>query len=244
MSFFSRFFKPKKQQLEKTKQELLADLSAKGIRNLVEQMENEAPYSPLIAERIKSGSWSSEDSVSWHAFQYSNTLSSPDDKKELLQLLSDPAYADKRLNIFRCLACLCSNTQDLELFQFLMQVVDKEDDDHILVSILSRLRDMKKPAGINLAPLKRLLSEGTGQSRVAAAMALRHTNDPEVETLLLDEFKWSGKETQSRLCLTFESIGTKQSIPALRAAWKKTRDRAFRMDLERVIAAIEERERT
>ena len=222
---------------------MFAEFATKGMRNLVDQMDNKELFSPLIAEaRDKSIAYNAADTMSWQALEYSKTLRSAEDKRELVQLLSDPAYAGKRLHILRCLACICNNTQDLELFELFMQIIDKEDDDIVIVSILARIDDVKKPSHVNIAPLKKLLVEGTFQSRMAAAKALRHTNDPEVETLVLEELKISDKDTQRRLCLTLESIGTRQSIPILKEALKETRDRGFRAYVERTIAAIEKRE--
>src|SRR6185437_733112 len=230
-------------EIEQARQQLLAEFATKGMRNLVDQMDNKELFSPLIAEaRDKSIAYNAADTMSWQALEYSKTLRSAEDKRELVQLLSDPAYAGKRLHILRCLACICNNTQDLELFELFMQIIDKEDDDIVIVSILARIDDVKKPSHVNIAPLKKLLVEGTFQSRMAAAKALRHTNDPEVETLVLEELKISDKDTQRRLCLTLESIGTRQSIPSLKEALKETRDRGFRAYVERTIAAIEKRE--
>jgi len=230
-------------EIEQARQQLFAEFATKGMRNLVDQMDNKELFSPLIAEaRDKSIAYNAADTMSWQALEYSKTLRSAEDKRELVQLLSDPAYAGKRLHILRCLACICNNTQDLELFELFMQIIDKEDDDIVIVSILARIDDVKKPSHVNIAPLKKLLVEGTFQSRMAAAKALRHTNDPEVETLVLEELKISDKDTQRRLCLTLESIGTRQSIPILKEALKETRDRGFRAYVERTIAAIEKRE--
>jgi hypothetical protein len=230
-------------EVEKAKQQLLLDLETKGMRFLLDQMKNNDLYSPLILEvRRKSVAFNSDDTVSWHAFRRSDDLSSAEDKNELLQLLSDPAYSGRQKDIYRCLACLCSNAQDIGLFEFLMQVVDKEEDDNIIVSILSRLRNLKKPFGVNLAPIKRQLAEGTFESRISAAKALSNTEDPEVETLLLEEFKMSDKDTQSMFCSTLETIGTSQSLPVLKAALRKTRDQFFRSGLETAIYCIEKRE--
>ena len=243
MSFFSLWYGDKAPEIEQARQQLFAELAAKGMRNLVDQMDNNVLFSPLIGEaRDKSIAYNAADMVSWQALEFSKTLRSVDDKRELMQLLSDPGYAGKRIHILRCLANICNNTQDLDLFELFMQIIDKEDDDGVIVSILARIDDVKKPAHVNIAPLKKLLVEGTFQSRMAAAKALRHTNDPEVETLVLEEFTISDKDTQRRFCLTLESIGTKRSIPTLKEALKKTRDKGFRSYLERAITAIEGRE--
>lgn len=229
-------------ELEIARQQLEADLEANGIKFLLSKMNCDEVYSPLVLEKQRmEGSYSSEDTVSIHAFKQSGKLNSPDDKKELLALLSDPAYNDQRRNIYCCLSSLCSNTNDIELFDFLMGVIEKEDDDRTTISILSRLKEMKKPFNANIGLIKRLLVEGTDSIRIAASKALSNTNDPEVEDIILDEFKISDRHSKAMFCTPLESVGTTKSIPVLQEALKQTRDPFLRESIEYVIQLIRQR---
>ena len=232
-------------ELEKEKQILISSLATNGIRFLINKMSSEDYYSELIAERRKIDmSVSSDDRVSVYAYMQSGKLNSPADKEELLQLLSDPEYADMKRYIYCCLSSLCSNTNDLELFNFLIEKIQKEEDDErIVVSILSRIKDVKKDSNCNIEPIKKLVSEGTYHVSKAAMMALSFTEDAEVEDILLYEFKIADKHMQGMICNPLGTVGTIKSIRALKELYKKTRDPFLRSQIEITIHKIERREK-
>ncbi|MBI1307224.1 MAG: hypothetical protein GC181_11530 [Bacteroidetes bacterium] len=232
-------------KLEIEKQDLISDLKNNGMEFLVTQMKNNEVYSGLILEQREiTQRYSSEDRISWHAYQQSDSLHSEDDKKELLGMLKNEKFGDYHDEIFCCLANICANTQDRDLFNFLIDIVDKTKDEKIRVSILTRLEDVKKDSGYNITPIKNLIQLGTSDEIYAAIKALSNSIDPEIEDFLLGEFKTSDRHKQHGICSPLATVGTLKSIPVLREAHKKTRDNALRFMIEDAISVIEEREKS
>lgn len=232
-------------KLEITKQQLISDLEKNGMEFLISKMASNEEYSELILERRKKDfSYSSEDSVSWYAYRQSGKLNSLNDKKELLALLANEKFTDFKKYIYCCLSSICSNTNDKDLFNFLIDKVQIEDDERIKVSILSRLSDVIKDTSYNIEPIKILVKEGTADESHAAIKALSNTNDPEVEDILLDEFKITSTHMKGMICGPLSTIGTLKSIPVLKEAYKKTRDGGLRMLIDNVVYKIETRDQS
>lgn len=230
-------------KLEIAKQQLISDLEKNGMVFLITKMASNADYSELITERRKTidSSYSSSDSTSWYAYRQSEKLNSQNDKKELLALLTNENYADFKKYTYCCLSNICSNTNDKDLFNFLIDKVQIEDDERIKVSILSRLSDVIKDSSYNIAPIKILVAEGTADESHAAIKALSNTNDREVEDILLDEFKITSTHMKGMICGPLSTVGTLKSIPILKEAYKKTRDGGLRAEIDNTIYKIESR---
>lgn len=229
-------------KLEIAKQKLISDLEKSGMEFLISKMASNDEYSELILERRKiEMSYSSEDSVSWYAYRRSDKLNSQEDRKELLQLLSNEKYSNLKKYIYCCLSSICSNSNDKDLFNFLIDKIQQEEDESIRVSILSRLREVIKDSSYNIEPIKILVKEGTHDESHAAIKALSNTNDPEVEDILLDEFKITSTHMKGMICGPLSTVGTLKSIPILKAAYKKTRDSFLRMVIEDAVYKIEAR---
>ncbi|NNV56299.1 HEAT repeat domain-containing protein [Limnovirga soli] len=229
-------------KLEVAKQELISNLEKNGMKFLISKMASNEVYSEHILERRKIDlSYCSEDKESWYAYQQSDKLNSQEDKTELLKLLSDKKYSDFRKYIYCCLSCICANTNDKDLFNFLIDKVQQEDDERTKVSILSRLRDVIKDSTYNIEPIKILVKEGTGDESHAAIKALANTNDPEVEDILLDEFKITSTHMKGMICGPLSTVGTLKSIPILKEAYKKTRDGYLRKVIDDAVYKIETR---
>lgn len=228
-------------KLEIAKQQLIFDLEKNGMEFLITKMADNGDYSELITERRKTidSSYSSSDSASWYAYRQSEKLNSQEDKEELLSLLTTEKYADFKKYIYCCLSSICSNTNDKDLFNFLIDKVQIEDDERIKVSILSRLSDVMKDSTYNIEPIKLLVKEGTGDESHAAIKALSNTNDPEVEDILLDEFKITSTHMKGMICGPLSTVGTLKSIPILKEAYKKTRDGGLRAEIDNTIYRIE-----
>src|SRR6478735_5015278 len=104
-------------QLEIAKQSLISDLETNGIEFLITKMGSNDEYCDLILERRKIDlSYKSEDSVSWYAYRQSDKLHSDKDKIELLEFLANEKYSNYKKYIYCCLASICSNTNEKELF--------------------------------------------------------------------------------------------------------------------------------
>ena len=231
------------EKLEIAKQQLISDLENNGMEFLVSKMASKDDYSDLIQERRRTidSNYGSTDSISWYAYRQSDKLNSQDHKAELLSLLGNERYVDLKKYIYCCLSSICSNSNDKELFNFLIDKVQIEDDERIKVSILSRLSDVIKDSTYNIEPIKILVKEGTGDESHAAIKALANTNDPEVEDILLDEFKITSTHMKGMICGPLSTVGTLKSIPILREAYKKTRDGFLRMVIDDAVYKIETR---
>ena len=229
-------------KLEIAKQQLISDLEKNGMEFLISKMASDDEYSELILERRKIDMiYGSEDSVSWYAYRQSDKLNSQEDKNELLELLANEKYADFKKYIYCCLSSICSNTNDKDLFNYLVDKVQQEDDESVKVSILSRLRNVIKDSSYNIEPIKVLVKEGTHDESHAAIKALSNTNDPEVEDILLDEFKITSTHMKGMICGPLSTVGTLKSIPILKEAYKKTRDSFLRMVIDDAVYKIEAR---
>jgi hypothetical protein len=227
--------------LEEDLKKLLFDLENGDMKYLVKQMNNDNIYSELLLEKRKS-QISSSDDISWYAYRQSEKISSLKDKTELLTLLLDEEYVNLKKYIYTCLANICSNNNDRELFNFLVDKILDEDDDNITASVLSRFKNVKKDETFNIEPIKKFVAEGAYDVSHAAIKALSNSNDPEVETLLLDEFKITDKHMKGMICGPLSTAGTLKSIPVLKETYKKTRDNFLRCAIEDAIYKIEKRE--
>ena len=229
-------------KLEIAKQQLISDLEKNGMEFLISKMASDEVYSELILERRKIDlSYSSEDSVSCYAYGQSHKLHSDEDKAELLKLLTNEKFIHYKKYIYCCLASICSNTNDKDLFNFLIDKIQQEGNESTRISILSRIQDIKKVSGYNIEPIKTIVRNGTEGETRAAISALANTNDPEVEDILLNEFKISDKNMKGTICRPLSTVGTLKSIPILKETHKKTRDGGLRILIENTIDKIETR---
>src|ERR1700754_3519638 len=160
-------------RLEGAKQKLIADLEKNGMEFLVKSMACNDDYSELIEERRNiARSYGSEDRVWWYAYRRSDKLSSPEEKEKLLELLSNDSYSDHKKHIYHCLSNICRNTNDKELFNWLIDQLQQEEEEKIRVSILCPLEAVVKDSGYNIEPIKLLVKEGTAYENHAAIKAL------------------------------------------------------------------------
>ena len=121
------------------------------------------------------------------------------------------------------MASICSNTNDKDLFNFLIDKIQQDDDESTRISILSRLQDIEKGSGYNIEPIKTMVRGGTEGETRAGIRALSNTNDPEVEDTLLNEFRISDRHMKGTICGPQSTVGTLKSIPILKEAHKKTK---------------------
>jgi len=228
-------------EIERAKSKLIYDLQHNGIKNLLINMDRHETYSPFIDQRRSKGSYDSEDHISMIAYRVSTTLSDPNYKQELLQLLNDSEFDAYRKYIFWCLASLCSNTNDYELFDFLLEQIEIERDESIIVAVLSRLDKIVKPKDKDISVIKKYLVEGTADTQRAAIKALSNSKHEEVEDLLLNEFKIADRHVKGMICTPLFSVATTKAIPILQTAYKQTRDPFLRHQIECVLDEINKR---
>lgn len=233
------------ERIEKDKQQLLEDLRTKGMAYLVKQMISDEDYSPLLKQtRDSSIRFDSGDSVSWYAYRQSDILNAAKDKEELLLLLESQQFSTYKKYIYRCLSCICGNTNDKALFNFLIDKINVEDDENITTAILTKLGNVKKDEGYNIEPIKILAKEGSSDESLAAIKALSHTNDPEIEDLLLYEFKIGSSFMKGMICGPLATVATAKSVPVLKEEFKQSRDTSLRWSIDNILHNIEKHRKT
>ncbi|MEY5047252.1 MAG: hypothetical protein RLZZ175_611 [Bacteroidota bacterium] len=226
-------FKSLDRKVEEDKERLVSELKAADIKTLIIQMDNNEPISKNIIKKQKRDmSFGSEDSPSWFAFRVSDNLSDKNLKPELIQLLSDTEFEKYKKYVLRCLASLCVNTIDYELFEFLISIIKQLEDEETITSVLSRLRDLRKPKSLNIEFLKYLLTEGTYQNRIVALSGLENSEHSEIEDLLIKEFSKSDTHTKGMICATLRSTGTEKCFEMLDKEYKRTRSNTLKYFIE------------
>ena len=105
-------------KLEIAKQQLISDLEKNGMEFLITKMGSNDEYSDLILERRNIDlSYKSEDSEK---------------------------FSNYKKYIYCCLASICSNTNDKDLFNFLIDKIQQEDDESTRISILRGFKTLRK----------------------------------------------------------------------------------------------------
>ena len=110
-----------------------------------------------------------------------------------------------------------------------------------MTSVLSRLKDLKKPSELNIDYLKQLLLKGTYQNRIDSLSALENSEHKEIEDILIQVFNRSDQHTKCMICATLRSTGTEKSFETLKTEFKRTRSNDLKYFIESAIDEITER---
>ncbi|WP_236614062.1 HEAT repeat domain-containing protein [Nafulsella turpanensis] len=231
-------FRNTEKELEKARIKLESELSIRGVDFLIEQMNSEDIYSPLLEKRRRTET-SRTDEVKWYAYRRAEELSTDNEKENLLNLRASHSASPKRKHIYFALAHLCKNRVDNELFDFLMKCLKSESDDICKRVILIGIQKMEKSANLNIEPIKMLAKHKSRDLKVNSILALQKTHDEEVEQLLLDIFKGTkDSHIKNMICTPLQSVGTFKAVPILEEAYKKTRDIGLRHNIELTVNRI------
>ncbi len=226
-------FKSLDKKVEEDKERLVSELKSADIRTLIIQMDNNEPISENIVKKQKRDmSFGSEDTISWFAYRVSCELSDSNQKPELIKLLSDVEFDKYKKYILRCLSNLCVNTQDYELFDFLISAIKQSDNEDAIKAVLRGLKDLRKPKTLNIEFLKFLLTNGTYQNRLDALSGLQNSEHADIEDLLIQEFKTSDQHTKEMICATLRSTGTNKCFEVLDKEYKRTRSNTLKYFIE------------
>lgn len=226
-------FKSLDEKVKEDTDNLIQRLKTSDIKTLVKEMDNDGPISLNILKKQKRDSaWCSQDSPSWFAYRISDELSDSKLKLELFSLIEDKEYESYQRYIYRCLSSLCVNTGDFELFDYLLKIVREKDNEDLTTTVLSRLKDLKKPETLNIEILKELLIEGTYQNRIDALQALCNSEHTELEEILCNEFKMVDNHTKGMICVTLRTVGSRKCFELLDKEYKTTRSQELKWDID------------
>ncbi len=136
---------------------------------------------------------------------------------------------------------MCANTQDYELFDFLISTIKQDDNEDLVASVVSRLAELRKPKTLDIEFLKFLLTDGTCQNKIAALRGLQNSEHPEIEDILIQEFKTSDHHIKGMICVTLRSTGTDKCFDVLDKEFKKTRSNTLKYFIESAKDGINKR---
>lgn len=236
-------FKSLDEKVKEDKERLIARLKYSDVKTLIMEMGNNNPISNnIIKKQKRDQSFGSEDLPSWFAYRISDELNDINLKPELIELLENKDFFQYKKYVLRCLSSLCVNSQDYELFDFLISELKKTDKEEIITSVLSRLNELRKPTTLNIDYLKELLLKGTYQNRIDALNALKNSEHKDLEEILILKFKTSDLHTKCMICATLRSTGTTKSLETLITELKRTRSNDLKYFIQSAIEEINDRE--
>ena len=128
-----------------------------------------------------------------------------------------------------------------EIFEYLvsrLEIETEENQETILISITNA----KKPIDYNLEPIISILKGGKLGMKTNAAISLKHSENPKIETELLNSFKdEKNKHLQEMIAATLREIGTEKSLPILIEKLKFAKGTDYKYFLKSAIEEIEKR---
>ena len=241
---FLDLFKSLDEKIERDGKVLTVKLKSSDIRTLIIAMDSNEPISKNVLKKRNKGSYGSGDEVSWYAYKVSDELNDSNLKTKLMELLIEKDFSHYKKYVLICLSSLCANTNDFELYDFLIQQIKQSEEENIISSVVSRFRKLKKPSTLNIDYLKNLVVNGAYQQRLNAIRTLEGAEHEELEEILIHEFKVSDLHTKEVICANLRTTGTKKSFEVLESEYKRTRSNSLKYFIENTIKEINERENT
>ncbi len=192
---FFDLFKSLDEKIKRDENLLIAKLRSYDIKDLIIAMDSDELISKNVLRKRKKGSYGSGDTVSWFAYKVSGELNDPNLKSELIGLLNKESFAPYKKFVLTSLSSLCANTNDFELYDFLIQYLKETNDNTFIIPVVSRFSELKKTSDLNIDYLKDLFLNGTYDQRMAVLRALRGAEHQELEEILIKQFKVSNLQT-------------------------------------------------
>jgi len=180
----------------------------------------------------------SSKSIAWAAHREAEQLRDPDWVDAVAALLASELAKERLGACLFILGKLGTNLGDPRCTERVLETLAKERDKQVLAGGLDLMAAMPKPASLDLSPVYWWLKDFRWLVRQAAIGALRHAQDPEAESRLL-ELLAEGADSDDQICChsTLGTIGTGASIPYLeRGALSRKRD--VRLSAEHALKAI------
>jgi len=245
LSFFFKSISNKqkdklREEFENEKQRYIAELEKKDISFLLNNIDSSAYFSNLVVKKQRVlRSYGSEDNISYYIRDQIRNLKNLEFKNELISFLTQKEYSDKKDDIYWCLSSLCGNTNNKEIYYFLMKKLDVEVN--YKAQILQGLWKFHKTIDYDINPIKNIVINGKYYERLAAIEALNNSDHTEIHNFLLEEFKNSGDDFMLKILGVIWKTSTKETIPILEKGKRKSRNRYLRMQIEELIDNIKSR---
>jgi hypothetical protein len=180
------------------------------IQDLIARMSND---SYRVGETLIEGTYESNKTISWAAYEEARQLRNPDYFNELYDLIDTTDNNDIKHNAYFVLGQNAKNCKELKATEYLLNKLTKEKDATLLVTILDRLAELYKPKKLDTSQIYKLVTNRNWQVRGHAFEALTN-NENRVEDFLIDKLKTTNKKDDIRpLLSSLMYVGTNKSIP-------------------------------
>ena len=160
--------------------------------------------------------YDSSKTISWKALREAEKLTDVSFIPQLIEFIDKEKDKKKRDRAYFVLGKIAQNTNDLTSTKFLISRVDKETDKYVISYLLDRIQDLQKPKDIDIQPIVNAINNKNWQIKHSAITALRHTNNPLVEDVMINILENATSEYELGNAIgTLSNVGTKKSIPHL-----------------------------
>jgi hypothetical protein len=186
---------------------------------------------------IESGKW-----ISWFATRQAEKIDDLNYSDRLKKIIeNEKTEKNIRRKAYFCLGHLSKNLKNKEIFEYLvnrLEIETEENQETILISITKT----DKPIDYNLEPIISILKSGKLGMKTNAAISLKHSENPKIETELLNSFEHEkNKHLQGIIAATLRDIGTEKSLPILIEKLKVAKGTDYKYFLKSAIEEIEKR---
>ena len=231
--------------IEKTFEEKLKEKLAKmPVEDLLSEMTNNNYYFPyniwkkyFDKKSIESGKW-----ISWFATRQAEKINDINQAETLkVKIENKNENIEIRRKSFFCLGHLSKNTNNKELFEYLINNL-KSESEEIQETIFASIRNAEKPIEYDLSPIIEILKNGKIGMKTSAAIALKYSENPEIELILLNSFQnEKNKHLQEMIASTLRTLGTEKSLYILEKKLKIAKGRDYKYFIKSAIEGIKER---
>lgn len=238
----------KQQMLEKIfniyEKKLEKELSLVSISELLEKMDDNSYYFPynIWKKYFDRNVFELGKQISWFAYRQAEKTSNINQFEVLKEVIEKSSSNIKKVDkAYFVVGQVCRNTKSKKIFEYLMDKISVENEEHKLTILIS-IEDCHKPIDYNLEPIFELLRNGKMEMKTNAALALNHSMNPLTEEILIDSFVTEkNKHLQEMIASTLGDIGTEKSLPILKDKLKTAKGVDFKYFLNQAIEDIEKR---
>jgi len=180
-------------------------------------------------------------SVSWVAHREAERLNDCTMVDELSEHLQDEQVKQRRLACLFIIGKLGANLADHYCAEVILAALAQERDKYVLSAALDLVRDIPKPASLDLSPVYDRLADPRWLVRHAAIRALEGSAASASEECVLHLLSTTADADDQIYChSTLNRIGTARAIPHLEKG-ASSRKRDVRMSAQSALGAIQKR---